>query len=175
MNKRLAVALTAAALLLPQLPGLAVAAPDEHHDGLKITDEDRSAFTDARIAALKAGLKLTPAQEKNWPAVEAAIRDAAKARAARWAEFREKFKDEEGHKNLIERLQHRAKALEARGADLLKLADASKPLYDSLDDSQKRRLGFLLHHLHGGEGPHPGFGGPGHHWGFGGEHWGGHE
>ena len=47
--------------------------------------EDRKAFTDARIAALKAGLELTPEQEKNWPAVEAAIRDMAKARADRMA------------------------------------------------------------------------------------------
>ena len=47
--------------------------------------EDMSAFTDARIAALKAGLKLTPEQEKNWPAFEAAIRDMSKARAERMA------------------------------------------------------------------------------------------
>lgn len=167
MNKRLAVALTAAALLLPQLPGLAVAATDEHHEGWKISDEDRSAFTDARIAALKAGLKLTPAQEKNWPAVEAAIRDSAKARAARKAEWREKFKDQEGHQNLIELLKQKAKTLEARGADLTKLADAAKPLYDSLDDSQKHRLVILMHHLRGGEGHH--------HWGYGGGHWGDHE
>ena len=167
MNKRLAVALTAAALLLPQLPGLALAAADEHKGEWKISDEDRSAFTDARVAALKAGLKLTPAQEKNWPAVEAALRDAAKARAARQAEWRQNFKDHEGHHNVIEGLQHRAKSLEARAAELTKLADAAKPLYDSLDDSQKHRLGFLLHHLRGGEGSH--------HWGYGGGHWGGHH
>src|SRR5258708_23443495 len=45
--------------------------------------EDAAAFTDARIAALKAGLKLTPEQEKNWPAVEAAIPDLAKDRPDR--------------------------------------------------------------------------------------------
>src|SRR5947209_2489524 len=45
--------------------------------------EDAAAFTDAHIAALKAGLKLTPEQEKNWPAVETAIRDLAKDRADR--------------------------------------------------------------------------------------------
>ena len=39
-----------------------------------LTPEDRAAFTDARIAALHAGLKLTPDQEKLWPPVEAAIR-----------------------------------------------------------------------------------------------------
>jgi hypothetical protein len=47
--------------------------------------EDISAFMDARIAALKAGLRLTPDQEKNWPAFESAVRDMAKARAQRWA------------------------------------------------------------------------------------------
>ena len=42
--------------------------------------EDMAAFTDARIAALKAGLELTPDQEKNWPAFEQAVRDAAQMR-----------------------------------------------------------------------------------------------
>src|SRR5260370_18352097 len=44
--------------------------------------EDAAAFTDAHIAALKAGLKLTPDQEKTWPPAEAPIRDLAKDRAA---------------------------------------------------------------------------------------------
>jgi zinc resistance-associated protein len=35
----------------------------------QLTADDIAAFTDARIAAIKAALKLTPAQEKNWPAV----------------------------------------------------------------------------------------------------------
>jgi hypothetical protein len=165
MNKRLAIALTTAALVLPQLPTAAFAARGEEHGGWSLSDEDRSAFVDARVAALKAGLKLTPPQEKNWPPVEAAIRDLAKAKAARMAEWREKFKDQEGHHDLIEGLRFRAKSLEARATGLHKLADAAKPLYDSLDDAQKHRLVLLIHHLHG---EHEG------HWG----HWGhseGHE
>ena len=47
--------------------------------------EDISAFGDARIAALHAGLKLTAEQEKNWPAVESALRDLAKQRSERFA------------------------------------------------------------------------------------------
>src|SRR5215468_4850078 len=42
--------------------------------------EDRAAFLNARIAALHAGLQLTPEQEKAWPAVEQAYRDLAAAR-----------------------------------------------------------------------------------------------
>ena len=47
--------------------------------------EDITAFGDARIAALHAGLKLTAEQEKNWPAVESALRDLAKQRSERFA------------------------------------------------------------------------------------------
>ena len=43
--------------------------------------EDISALSDARIAALHAGLKLNAEQEKNWPPVEAALRDLAEQRA----------------------------------------------------------------------------------------------
>src|SRR5579863_10551916 len=41
---------------------------------------DITAFTDARIAALKAGLELTPDQSKNWPPFEQALRDIAQLR-----------------------------------------------------------------------------------------------
>jgi hypothetical protein len=51
--------------------------------------EDIQALTDARIAGLKAGLKLSAEQEKHWPAVEAAIRDLAKQRADRMNEPRD--------------------------------------------------------------------------------------
>src|SRR5258706_10669833 len=53
------------------------------HDHVRMNPEDRAAFTDARIAAVKAGLKLTPDQEKLWPPVEAAVRDLAKLRIDR--------------------------------------------------------------------------------------------
>src|SRR5712664_340836 len=53
------------------------------HDHVRINPEDRAALTDARIAAVKTGLKLTPEQEKLWPPVEAAVRDLAKLRIDR--------------------------------------------------------------------------------------------
>src|SRR3979411_3417666 len=53
------------------------------HDHTRMSSEDRAAFTDARIAAVKAGLKLNPDQEKLWPPVETAVRDFAKMRMDR--------------------------------------------------------------------------------------------
>src|SRR5207244_12263255 len=60
--------------------------PAREGRGFRASTEDVAAFTDARVAALKAGLKLTAEQEKNWPAVEPAIRDLAKDRADRMKE-----------------------------------------------------------------------------------------
>jgi hypothetical protein len=105
--------------------------------------EDRKAFTDARIAALKAGLELTPEQEKNWPAVEAAIRDMAKARADRMAARA----NEQPPSDPIERLHRRAERLGTMAAGLKKLADAEEPLYKSLDDAQKQRFEILTRAL----------------------------
>jgi zinc resistance-associated protein len=168
MRKQLLIAAAAAALLLPVLSSGAYAEPPRQEAGAqwKLTDEDRAALVDARVAGLKAGLKLTPAQEKNWPAVETAIRDSAKARAAHWKEWAEKSKEHEEHHNLIEKLQHHAKAMETRAAELTKFADAVKPLYDSLDEGQKHRLVVILHAIEGHHGHHFG-GGEGHGWGGG--------
>jgi hypothetical protein len=130
--------------------------------------EDVSAFTDARIAGLKAGLKLTAEQEKNWPAVETAIRDLAKARADRRAAMMDRMSQRrEARRNgnpsdrpapdAINRLRQGADAMTTRAAGLKKLADASEPLYNSLDDAQKRRFAVLLHmggRAHGGRHGH---------------------
>jgi zinc resistance-associated protein len=116
--------------------------------------EDVAAFTDARIAGLKAGLKLTADQEKNWPAVETAIRDLAKQRSDRMKERADRMAA--GHEarrggdtavrqpDAIARLRRGADALTTRAASLKKLADAAEPLYSSLDDSQKHRFGVML-------------------------------
>jgi hypothetical protein len=150
MKKHILIAATAALLAWPNLPSSVLAAqPQEsedtgaHHP--QFSPEDFGAFTDARIAALKAGLKLTPEQEKNWPDLDWALREQAAAYAKRMAEWREKAKGQREHRSVIEGLQERAKRLAARSTEMEKLAAAAKPLYDSLDDAQKRRFRPLLH------------------------------
>jgi zinc resistance-associated protein len=120
--------------------------------------EDIIAFGDARIAAVHAGLKLTSEQEKNWPAVESALRDIGKQRSERFAARASADRP----KDPIERLNLRADAMTQRGAALKKLADAAAPLYKSLDEGQKHRF-IMLAHLQGrhfdGERDHRGPGG----------------
>ena len=105
----------------------------------RISAEDISAFGDARIAGLHAGLKLTAEQEKLWPPVEAALRDLAKQRSERFAARATADRP----KDPIERMNLRAEVMGQRAAGLKKLADAAGPLYKSLDDGQKRRFAML--------------------------------
>lgn len=101
--------------------------------------QDISAFADARIAALKAGLKLTPEQEKNWPALEKALQDRAKVRSERFAARASTDRP----RDPIERLKLRAEGMTQRGAALKQVVDAAMPLYQSLDEAQKKRFTVL--------------------------------
>jgi len=107
-----------------------------------LSPEDLNAFADARIAALHAGLELKADQEKNWAPFEQALRDLAKMRIARITASEQQTTNQQPA-NPIERLQKRADAMTTRGTALKKLADAAAPLYQSLDDAQKRRFMML--------------------------------
>jgi zinc resistance-associated protein len=124
--------------------------------------EDLRAFGEARLAALKAGLLLTADQEKNWPAFEQAARDYGKVRMDRLAALRSGT----GSDDPVERLRQRATAMSEAGAALKRLADATDPLYKSLDENQKRRFAILNRLTGPNRGGFRGREGDGmHHWG----------
>jgi zinc resistance-associated protein len=132
----------------------------------RLSAEDVSALADARIAALKVGLKLTPDQEKNWPAFETALRgmvqlriDRIKARQAG---------DQQPPASPFDRLARRADTMSKASAALKQIADTGAPLYASLDDSQKERFTILARMLR----PHPMDGGMGGGWRRDGQGWG---
>jgi hypothetical protein len=112
------------------------------------TAQDLSAFADARIAALHAGLALNADQEKSWPSFEQAMREVAKMRIERMSAARDTAPSDDP----IARLQRRADAMTQHGAALKRLADAAAPLYQSLDDAQKRRFAMLARFMRPGEG-----------------------
>jgi|SRR5579871_287918 len=138
-----ALLVTASPLAYAQTP------PPEPSERLKAGDVD--VLTEARIDIVKAALKLTPDQEKYWPAVEDAIRTRAKDRQARIAKAEERVEDRRDAGRLealrdrdpVDFLRRRADTLAQRAADLKKLADAWQPLYQTLGQDQKRRLALL--------------------------------
>ena len=116
--------------------------PDGMQRGPNI--EDMRAFAEARLAGLKAGLTLTPEQERNWPAFEQATREMQKLRLDRINAFLGERRNAQPRSfDPAERLRLRGTAMADTGAALKKLADATDPLYKSLDDNQKRRFAIL--------------------------------
>ena len=114
----------------------------EHHHHL--SPEDRAAFVDARLAALKAGLELTPNQAKNWPVFEQALRDMAQLHAQRRAAREAR---EQNPIAPFDRLGQRADNMAKASAALKRIAETGQPLYMSLSDAQKERFKKLARML----------------------------
>jgi hypothetical protein len=108
---------------------------------------DISAFADARIAGLKAGLQLTPDQSKNWPPFEQAVRDLVQLRIQRAQARQAGDQQQQQPATPFERLSQRADNMAKTGAALKKIADAGTPLYQSLNDDQKNRFTTLARML----------------------------
>src|SRR4051812_33742828 len=124
--KKILLAGVAVAILAGSTAVYAQHRPWSHHHA-RINPEDRAAFADARIAAVHAGLKLTPDQEKLWPPVEAAVKDFAKLRIDRAnarMEQRRQGEDSRGPQtpdNPVARLQQHADAMATTAAALKKI------------------------------------------------------
>src|SRR5580698_1453509 len=163
------ILLTCAALVVWTFAPAAQAAEDEASqpamERMQHWADDHEAMLDAKLAGLRAGLRLTSDQEKLWPPFETAIRDAAKLHMDQMKSMMDRMR--KMHETMmqgesgdaaspIDRLQAMGQGMSARGAAIEKVAEAGKPLYASLDDSQKRRfvmLGralFMMGHGHPG-------------------------
>jgi hypothetical protein len=126
----------------------------------RFSPEDMEAFMEARIAALRAGLRLTAEQEKLWPAVEEAIRGLVRQRREQMREWRESRGQRSD--DIPALLRGMADRQGARAEALRRLADSAAPLYATFDEGQKRRLQVLMRGLsprgmrggrgHGGDG-----------------------
>ena len=123
----------------------------------------------ARIAILKADLRLSADQAQHWAGLESALNDIAAKRAKRWAasndlqtgrassnvpvapdtsitedEQRRDTDSERDARNArlddIGEMRRDADAYTVQAAELRQIADAAQPLYDTLDDHQRHRL-----------------------------------
>lgn len=147
----------------------------DRDDVVRITPNQIVDMADARIAQLKADLRLTPDQDRNWGSFQNALHDMAQRRADRMTKVREARSaqtdpatpapvttvpadpnarpvddrdmrarndrdDRDRAPDLVADLRNRADMMTTRADDFRKFADASGPLYGSLDERQKRRF-----------------------------------
>lgn len=116
------------------------------HQNRQMNAEDIAAYTDARIAALKAGLELTPDQARKWPAFEQALRDMAELRAQR-RKAREERGQDPATETPFERLARRADYMSKASATLKRIADTGMLLYEDLTETQRARFEKLARML----------------------------
>ncbi len=83
---------------------------------------------------MKAGLGIKADQETDWGAFEAAVRDAAKARVLALQ------KEQSSDLSPMDRNLAKANRIAQGQANLEKIVDAAKPLYDSLDETNKHKF-----------------------------------
>lgn len=144
-------------------PGSSVQSPsaeDRAAAARRDEEADEQAEFEGRIASMKAGLMLTDAQAKFWPAFEKAYREFAKVRMDTWRER----SDQQRSDNPLENMQARAEFAIRRGTAMKEFTDAAMPLYDSLDPGQQRRFrndafrGLMMAHHGSGRGGGYGYG-----------------
>jgi hypothetical protein len=105
---------------------------------------DFDALTDARVASIQAGLKLTPEQQALWPAVEQGIRAVAAERAERWERRGERRNEPRQDLSFMDRIERQSDSATRYAEPLRALSTALRPLWATLDDRQKRLLPVLM-------------------------------
>ena len=143
MKSLLVAALVAGSL---SAPTFALAAEGDHEasraERLQHWAADRETMLDAKLAGMKAGLGLTGDQEKLWSPFEAAVRDADKSRMDAIGQMMQMRAQGESM-SPVDRLEAMSDRLSQGATNVKKIAEAAKPLYDSLDESQKHKFGML--------------------------------
>jgi len=130
----------------PPSPPAAPASDQAGDRGPGLTRGEMDSLTNARIAAIRAGLNLNADQQRLFGPVEQALRAMATDRADRVEERREAFRGGRPAErlDLSQRLERQAERATRLAQNLNALSNAMKPFYASLDDSQKRLLPMLI-------------------------------
>jgi hypothetical protein len=145
MKRILLCALTAVGISVSTFAlNAAVAADDRsaeaaHKERMQHWSADHEAMMDARLGGMKAALKLTPDQNPLWEAFENAVRGGAKASTDDLRQLMETGERLSPVESMNAMADHAAR----RAAALKSVAQTAKPLYDSLDDTQKHRFELL--------------------------------
>ena len=142
MKRILLCALTAAAVSVSSFAQTATrdqSAEAAHQERMQHWAADHETMMDARLGGMKAALKLTPEQNPLWEAFENAVRGGARSRMD---DMRQTMENRE-RMSSVERMDATAGHMARRADDLKTIAQAAKPLYGSLDDTQKRKYELL--------------------------------
>ncbi len=94
-------------------------------------------FNDAQLASIKKRLKLTPWQERDWPAVEAALRELSYKNASGQAHSKQATK--------TAALTHATGTIDPDSPEVQRLKSAAVPLVMSFNEEQKSEVRMMAH------------------------------
>ncbi|WP_316236703.1 Spy/CpxP family protein refolding chaperone [Bradyrhizobium sp. SZCCHNR1015] len=103
----------------------------------QLTAEQIVANSDSNVERLKTGLNLTEEQAKNWGPFANAMHALGRSGADR-LDLRIARSKRDPPDDIVEQMRNEAQFLVDRAADQRAVADASEPLFTSLDDRQKQ-------------------------------------
>ena len=138
MKKYLMIAALSAGAIGFALPSVAIAR--DRADRVELTANQINDQSRAHTARIKADLRLTPEQEKNWAGFENAMIAIDKTNAERRVAMKTESEAAKAPVDIIAEMREQAKFMNERSVDRKTLADAAQPLYVSLNDQQKQRL-----------------------------------
>jgi zinc resistance-associated protein len=141
LRRVLSAATAAATLLIFAFTHIAAGQGDQQPTHAELAQHWAEAAIDAQLKGMKTSLRLTADQEKDWASFESAVKDAETAR------FVALQKEQSSSLTPMDRLNAKAERLAESQAGLEKIVEAAKPLYLSLDETQKHTfitLGRML-------------------------------
>ena len=130
----LAAAAAAVALCASGFPITAAAQSDQQPTHAELAQRWAEAALDAQLKGMKTSLRLSADQEKLWGLFELAVKDGANARLVALQ------KEQGDNLSPMDRLTAKADRYAQSGANLEKIVEAAKPLYEILDDAQKHKF-----------------------------------
>jgi hypothetical protein len=143
MKRTLVAALVAGSICTP-IAALAAEGDQQSSraERMEHSAADQETVLDAKLAGVRAGLTLTADQEKLWGPFQSAVQHAAKSRMDAMRQMMQTRAQGEPM-SPVDHLEAMADRLSQGATDIKKIADAAKPLYNSLDESQKHKFGML--------------------------------
>jgi hypothetical protein len=138
------------AVILPLAAALSLPAAAQNRDDThRPTINQLAAQDDARIAQLKANLRINQDQERDWNRFEAALKDISKKRAERRLALMDEWDKREAEKDRkplthAEGLRKHADALALRAEEIRAIADAAEPFSEKLNDRQRQQVDQII-------------------------------
>ena len=141
-------------------PPSTVPAPATEGRGSGLTDGQIGDQVDAIIAKLKANLRLSADQNRDWPSLESTLHDFGIDQVKRQMAFsmerenrretRRRDRSNDGNESdarpdEIDNMRRDADSLTTRADNLRRIASAAEPLFRTMNEGQKREMVQFLH------------------------------